>query len=338
MSESSGASPLEFLKSANPGFGELGSDADSVHGNPKTDHHSATETYWFEVLVPRARLVAHFYIFMRPNLSICHAGGWMHRGFCNDAFLMDHFNYQAALPFPNVDGNTVSVPEVGLKLTIVDPLRELAIEYRPPGSKDFAQLRATAAIPPAVRQTGMHFNQFMHYVGTIGIDGVEIAVDDISIRDRSWGEPRLEAPLLAPVTSWASGYFPSAGTAFNFIGFDDPDRGAEWKGVYGIPSDKTLMDGWYFQDGGFTKLVRMSKVSARDPSNRMAPRRVEAILDDARGRQHKVIGTPLAACCMSPWPNIHTWLPLMQWDLDGVQGIGDCQEYSWTDYARRYWR
>jgi len=329
---------LEFLKSSGSTFGRLGDGADKLHGSRGNGHHSVTETYWFEVLVPSANLIAHVYIYMRPNLSMCSAGVYVSRGFTDHPLLMDHFNYHAALPSPKSSDDLVSVPEIGLSVKILDPLKRFEISYKPAGSADQLNLIAEAAMAPAVRVTGKHFNQFMKYTGEIQLGAERIAVNDISMRDRSWGEARLEDPNVGPVTTWASGFFADNGTAFNLIGFDDPKRGVEWAGIYDIPSEKSLLDGWYLKDGKLSKIVRMSKRSDRDPKKRMAPSRVEADFEDADGRRHTLTGRAQAACCMQAWPNIHVWLPLMKWELDGVSGWGDCQEYLWSDYAKRFWR
>ena len=329
---------LDFLKSSGNQFGTLGPDAERIRADKGNGHYSVTETYWFEVLIPEANLIAHFYVYMRPNLNMCSAGVWMSRGFCDHPLLMDHYNYQAALPFPRQIGDTICVPEIGLTIKILEPLARLEIMYEPPGSSVRARLSAAAVMPPAVRVTNKHFNQFMRYTGVIALNGETIAVDNVAMRDRSWGEPRLEDPVQAPITTWASGYFADNRTAFNLIGFDDPTHGVEWQGIYDIPAEKTLMDGWYFRDGRFSKVISMSKRSERDTARRMAPGRVEVSFEDADGGRHRLIGEVRAACCVQNWPNIHVWLPLVRWDLDGAIGWGDCQEYLWTDYAQRFWK
>jgi hypothetical protein len=329
---------LEYLKSTGLTFGTVGADVERIKRDPGNGHYSVTETYWFEILVPSADLIAHVYVYMRPNLSICSAGVWISRGFSEHPLQMDHFNYQAALPMPREQGNTIHVPEIGLKLTVIEPLKHLEITYEPPNNNVRVELFARAAMAPAVRNTGKHFNQFMRYTGTIRIGAETIEVDDISMRDRSWGEARAEDPTVVPVTAWASGFFKDKQIAFNFIGFDDPKYEVEWAGVYPIPSDRTLMDGWYLENGLLTKVVRMSKRSVRDPRHRMALSSVQVEFEDAAGRTHHLLGKTRAACWMQNWPNVYVWLPLMEWDLNGVKGWGDCQEYLCTDYAKRFWR
>lgn len=333
-----GGDRLQFLQSSGSLFGQLGTDVERIQLDKGNGHPSVTETYWFEILVPEAKMLAHVYVYMRPNLSVCSAGVWMNRGFSDHPLLMDHFNYQATLPMPREEGNVVRVPEIGLTLKFIEPLKRVEISYEPAGGQASMHLMSEAVMAPAVRNTCKHFNQFVRYTGTIRLDREEIRVNDISMRDRSWGEARAEDSNSVPVTSWASGYFPSKKTAFNVIGFDDPKHGVEWSGAYDVPSEKTLMDGWYLEDGELTKVVRMSKRSDRDPGNRMAPSRVHVDFEDANGRSHTLVGHTRAACWMQNWPNIYVWLPLMEWELDGAKGWGDCQEYLWADYAKRFWR
>ncbi|MET0657099.1 MAG: hypothetical protein ABW110_02940 [Steroidobacteraceae bacterium] len=329
---------LEFLKSSGSSFGRVGENAERIQRDKGNGHPSVTETYWFEILVPHAQLIAHVYVYMRPNLSVCSAGVWISRGFSDHPLLMDHFNYQATLPMPREEDNVVRVPEIGLTLRFLEPLETVQISYVPPGGQVRLELVAQGVMPPAVRNTCKHYNQFMRYSGTIILGEEEIRVDDIAMRDRSWGEARVEDSNSVPVTSWASGYFPGNKTAFNVIGFDDPKHGVEWSGTYNIPSEKTLMDGWYFDGKELTKVVSMSKRSQRDPGKKMAPSLVEVDFQDANGASHRLVGRTQASCWMQNWPNIYVWLPLMEWELDGQKGWGDCQEYLWADYAKRFWR
>jgi hypothetical protein len=329
---------LDYIKSSTVGFGQVDASADAFHGKPENDHYSVTETIWFEVLVPNSNLIAHFYIYMRPNLGICASGGWIWKGHAATPFQMDHFNYQAALPMPLFEGPTVKVPQVGLEVTVIEPLKKVKFSYRPPNYDTWAEITATAVMQPAVRANNKHFNQFMHYQGEIVLNGEHIPVDCVSIRDRSWHEPRLEDAMAAPKTSWMSGMTLDRGTAFNLVGHDDPSKGVEWEGVYPITPEKALYDGWFYKDGDLLKVVSMSKTSERDPKNFMAPRLIVAEFTDEAGGRHEIRGRPTASGWMSNWPNIHVWLPLMDWEIDGQKGHGDAQEYCWADYARRYFR
>ncbi|MEJ2410934.1 MAG: hypothetical protein P8Y48_16945 [Novosphingobium sp.] len=329
---------LDYLKSSVVGFGEIDETADAFHGKPEDPHYSVTETIWFEVLIPNSNMVAHFYIYMRPNLGICAAGAWMFRGFAATPFQMDHFNYQAALPFPQFEGDVVTVPQIGLRVKVIEPLKKVEFSYNPPNHDVSAEITATAAMPPVMRANEKHFNQFMRYQGEIKLNGETIAVDSLSMRDRSWHEQRVEDTMLAPITGWISGITLDASAAFNLVGHDDPSKGVEWEGVYPITPEKALYDGWYYKDGELMKVVSMSKQSQRDPANHMAPSEVHAEFTDAGGGKHELHGKTVAASWMSNWPNIHVWLPLMEWELDGQKAQGDCQEYCWPDYARRYFR
>lgn len=333
---SSAAKSLEWLTSPRGGFGRITPEAEFRFGGKASDDFSVTETWWFTISDPASGLTANFYIAAKPNLGICSAGSWMFRGHRPEQMLADHLNFQVQLPYPAFVGDTIAVPQVGLQFTIVKPLQEIHISYHPPGCDVSADLVVTALFPPAMRANERHFEQATWTKGEVRIGRETFAIDTPSFRDRSFGEARREDALVHPPIGWLYGVIGGGATAFNLAGIDDPARDPIWAGGYDREGKPDLFDGWIVCDGELRKVVSISKRTVREP-RQQRPLFVEADFRDDHGDPHVLKGTPSSSYNMHFWPNQNCWHGLVEWELDGVTGIGGCQDYIWPDFAKRYW-
>jgi hypothetical protein len=338
VSDSDKLAEVDWLRAENRGFGALTPTADFMHGKPEIDHFSVTETWWFEAIVPEHALIAHFYIAARRNLNMCAAGVWMWRGHRHHQISADHLNFRTFLPTPVIQDCVVSVPSVGLSFEILKPLETSRLSYRSPDGKTTAELEIRGLMAPVMRANEKHFEQAVWVTGTLVLEGEPFQVNGPAFRDRSWGEKRPEDSVVCPPIGWLCGVLDNGKAAFNISGFDDPERGAEWAGVYDIPPERLLNDGWIYVDGDLQKIVRMSKRTERIPTDRMRPSLVHVDFEDAAGRKHELRGLPKSGFGMHHWPNIYAWFGLTEWELDGMRGLGDTQDYCWSDYCKRYWR
>ena len=87
-----------------------------------------------------------------------------------------------------------------------------------------------------------------------------------------------------------------------------------------------------------SKVTRMSKWTERNAKNRMSPIVIDVEFDDSNGGKHTLHGRPSASLWLQTWPNLYVWHSLMEWELDGTRGYGGTQEYTWTDYCKRFWK
>lgn len=327
---------LDWLASTRPGFGRVSPEAEFRYTGETSDDYSVTETWWFEMCEPTTGLTANFYIAMKPNLGICSAGSWMWRGHKREQLLGDHVNFQVMIPEPRFEGTVIRVPQVGLEIEFIAPLEQTHIRYNPPGLDVSADLMVTALFAPAMRSNERHFEQATWTKGTITLHGERIAIDGPSFRDRSFGEPRREDQMAHPPIGWLYGVIGGGTSAFNLSGTDDP-ASAEWANVYPEAGGRSFYDGWVIVDGEMRKVVSMAKRTRRDPDNLMRPVSVAVDFTDDKGQAHRLIGAPRTSFNMHFWPNLNSWFGLTEWELDGVKGIGGCQDYIWPDYARRFW-
>ena len=250
---------LDWLRSSRVGFGSSISADDLYHGVGDRIEHDLCETWWFEAIVPEKQLVASFYISARPNLGICSSGSWMWSGMHRTQSSADHLDYQIYLPLPTFEGNRISVPQAGLEIEVIDPLRKNHVVYKSPDGTAEADILFEGLFDPVMRSNGKHFEQAMRGRGTIRIGNETYQVDSFSFRDRSWGEPRPERGLVHPPIGWLCGVLDDGRVAFNLSGSDDPGKGAEWAGAYPLSASDVFYDGWISYDGKVRKVVSMSK-------------------------------------------------------------------------------
>lgn len=327
---------LDWLAAPQTGFGRITPRAEYRYEGETADDYSVTETWWFTLSDPGSGLTANFYIAMKPRLGICSAGSWMFRGHRHEQMQADHLNYQTQIPAPLFEGDRISVPPVGLTYEFVKPLEEIRITYRPPDFDVTAELVVTALFQPVMRANERHFEQATWTKGVIAIAGERFDIDLPSFRDRSWGEARREDALTHPPIGWLYGVIGGGSGAFNLSGIDDPARDPVWAGGYDADTGRTLFDGWIIRDGLLRKVTRMSKRTVREP-RRQRPLFVEVDFDDEAGETHLLRGSQSTSYNMHFWPNQNCWHALTEWELDGVKGIGGCQDYIWPEFARRYW-
>nr|WP_087573239.1 hypothetical protein [Sphingomonas sp. CDS-1] len=326
---------LDWLAAPREGFGRIRPEYEYRFKGEAQADYSVTETWWFTVSDAASGLTANFYIAMKPNLGICSAGSWMFRGHRHEQMLADHLNFQVVLPEPLFDGDRIAVPQVGLEYRIVKPFEEIHVRYDPPGFDVSADLVVTHLFDPVIRANERHFEQATWTKGTIRIGDESFAVDGPSFRDRSWGEARREDALVHPPIAWLYGVTGNGTGAFNLSGIDDPAQ-AVWAGGYDMAGRRSLFDGWIMTEGELRRVVSMSKRTVRDPRHQR-PLFVEVDFEDEKGIAHRLRGAQPTSYNIHFWPNHNSFHALTEWELDGVPGIGGCQDYIWPEFAKRYW-
>ena len=151
-------------------------------------------------------------------------------------------------------------------------------------------------------------------------EGKEYAFNNLSIRDRSWGENRQEEGHKIPPYTWMNGAF-SEDFAFTIAGLDDPKLNPDWAGLYDIPESMLLSDAWIYDHGKKIRLTRLSKITHRAEDG-LRPMRNIIDCDTDDGRSFRFEGEIVAS------------LPWHSWQFDNV-GWGETQEVQWNDWIAK---
>lgn len=312
---------------------ETEGEPDELHPcwKERNPHYALTETLYFNFLVPEEKLSALLYMWHHPNLGVVSAGPLVFRGIRQDVFEADIFDYRAWMSDADLptdlgrvqfdNGYTVEKTGRSFHLTYSDSFTGNAIDIwqNPVSDRIFWP-------------GGKHFEQVMRVTGEVLLDGRRIAVDSYSVRDRSWGEARLEAPVNAPPPAWITGVF-NEGFAFNVTATDDPTRDPVWAGAFDIRTQDALKFGWIIFDGKTTAITSISKKTIYS-GNRLMPTGLHMRVTDQDGRTFDISGTVEASIPFSPSPNVRAIIAMARWECDGQLGYGEIQDIQWLSSMR----
>lgn len=310
-------------------------DDDRFH--PASDDWWETETAWFSFNVPERRMGGWFYNQVLATQQVCNGGAWVWDD--SDAPARYESNQQG-LPIPPVDEldlRDVALPN-GNHIRMLEPLTRYAITYSDPGRFE-ADLTFTAVMAPnshplrtAPFWKGRHFDQPMHVTGAIVLDGEEIEVDCISVRDRSWGprpmgpDPRKPAPDPAAPPKPKGPRRPPEGVGYPFGAASPTESWLLYTRptiVDGEASDE-LATGYLLRDGTFGHLRSGRRRIWLDPETKWI-RRIELEATDEHGRDLEAAGT-LVARHGAPGTSLGTGL--FQWEWHGLSGWGEDQSFA----------
>ncbi|SCW38491.1 hypothetical protein SAMN02927924_00342 [Sphingobium faniae] len=318
------------------GFGLARPSDDFLHGRCDITDPSLTETWFWAFQQAEAGLHGFVYIWLHPNLDVCMGGLFAHFG--DKAMMLacelsDFVTYARADIF-DAAGN-ITLPN-GLRIAFEEPMQRARITYDNPVRGFRLDMIQQAFMPAAMRSNNKHFEQGMRCTGTVAYEGRDYALDHLTVRDRSWQEPRSEAGLALPPYTWMTGAF-SEDFAFTVAAHDDPAREPEWRGVYAIDSENAFKDGWVHHGGRTEKIVACSKLTRRHPDT-LAPRDHQVTMTTQSGRTYRLQGTVVSVAPMTVWHNNLLHVGLTRWTCEGMDGIGwgDTQEVKWNDYVARF--
>ena len=299
--------------------------------NKLVQSDSCTETQYFGFCVPEARIQAFCYLWHHPNLRLVSGGLFVFKGDKHTVVhgeLCDFRSFMSDAPLRN-DLHEYRL-ENGYGVKILEPLKRHRVTYADTARQNVVDVEMAAVRPPVMYGDGNHFEQAMKVNGKLTLRGVQYDVDCFTIRDRSWGRPRSEAPLPVPATSWMVGVF-NEGFAFSASVFEQQEMAPELRPPLAIPIEKTLNGGWLDRDGRIGVLVRARKRVVRAPGS-FIPRYVELEITDDLDRSLSLRGTSCATTLWQAWPNMTLPICQMRWEADGLIAYGECQEGNWNDH------
>jgi hypothetical protein len=325
---------IAFMSVPGGGFGDPALATDFPLERVENRDCSVTETWWWSCHVAERNLNCEVYFWKHPNLNVMSGGVWVFQGVKKHHLHCEHFNFKNWLPAPQIDGASFYSPELDLRINILEPMKRHEVIYRHVGTDTSLRLTATSIQPPAMRANNAHFEQAQHMTGLLRLNGEDIRIDCLAMRDRSWGEPRPEASVVHPPTLWAVGISGDGKISFNFNGCDDPERDPV-VASYGLSKEQALKIGWIYRDGEFRKVVSLSKLTTRAAGGIQALRYDCTLLDD-RHETYRLTGEVKAAVFWSPWPNMAAFFgQLVKWNLNGEEMYGEAQEVFWSDCMKK---
>lgn len=320
---------LAYMSAAG-GFGDPAKAIDHALAHIENPHPSVTETWWWSFHIRERNLNGEIYFWKHSNLNTMSGGVWIYEGVKTHHLQCEHFNWLSFIPAPQASDGSLYSPDLDLRINVIEPLKEHEVFYRHEASDTSLTLHAVAVQPPVLRSNDAHFEQVQRIAGELRLRGEVLAIDCVSFRDRSWGEPRPEDQAVHPPTAWCVGASPDGQRSFCFSACDDPER-SPLSASYGLSAAGAFKIGWIQHGGDLRKIVAVSKLTTRGP-DRLQGQSHDISLTDERGQTYRLTGEITASVMWSPWPNMAaTFGQHCEWLLDGQPMSGEVQEVFWGD-------
>ena len=286
---------------------------DRFHFHEMGDDWWATETAWFSFCHPERRLGGWFYTMVRPNIGTVAGGAWI---WDPSAYLPWEVLYSAnysALELPrDQDLNDITLP-TGVSIRVLEPCMSYALGYND-GERLQAALRFDGVMPPEpLMSTGStfgrahHFDQIGRVTGELVLHGEKIAIDCLSVRDRTWGRRPENRPRQAAYVTGVA----TAAHGFLAVTNSEDER-------------NPVAYGFLRRDGRTVRLVHGERRIDRDATTGWITR-IELTATDADGRELYARGEPVSRIII----NRHTFIDinsLIQWSINGESGWGEDQD------------
>jgi hypothetical protein len=311
--------------------------------DPHTIH-----SHYFGFAIPDKAIGAFIYMRYQPAFPLLSGGVLIYQGLDNLVLSDSLFHdYELTMPWPPGDAHTFKTAN-GLSVQFVEPGRLAQLSFRSEEGATEFEITATAVSGLAARghvlpgeaenkvPTSGGSEQFMHYEGTLVVNGERLEVDSYYPRDRSWRQVRRDTRDFppGPPTTWTPVYF-DEGLAFNQIGIDDPAKDPPWAGGFDVdPAAPTHVFGWVSRDGEVKAVTEVSRVATRLHPLTYAPLDMTIHAVDADDERYDLVGTAVAFSPIPAWPNLTAWETLMRWEAsDGRVGFGPAQSV-WNQRAQ----
>jgi hypothetical protein len=294
-------------------------------------HYALTETQYFGFHVPEANIHAFTYLWHHAHLGVISGGAMAMRGIKENASACELFDYRAYMSDKILPADLSSYKmDNSYAVEILSEGTAFRTSYDDPDRKNSFDVTHTAVCERMYWPNNKHFEQVMRTKGELVLRGERHRVDGFHIRDRSWGEARVEAPSSAPPNTWNTGVF-DEGFSFMVMGFDHPDLNPIWSGLYKVAAEDSMRFGWMIVDGESMAIAGLRRIG-RYMRSTLIPQSADMEITDARGREFVIRGTVLAAAPLYGWPNARTPICLMRWECNGKVGYGEIQEMQATDF------
>jgi hypothetical protein len=274
---------------------------------PPTDDPYWTETAWYSFWNEERRVSGALYPMFRPNLGVAACTVFVWDDTDDRPWRVPYGRSRWHLPMPG--GDLTELELAGLRYRCVEPLSRWDLTYAD-GDDLTVDLAYEAVIPPhpvGVAEDRGHFDQPGRVTGRLVLAGEEIAIDCLSMRDRSWSVRADDGDIRAGYSYGTA----SPGSAFHTMSFLAGER-------------DVVVAGYLVRDGEVSDVISGTRRVEERAEGRPLRVRVEAT--DAQGRHLDVRGECVNRLAFQSSPNLFAWMSLTRWDLDGEEAWGEDQD------------
>jgi hypothetical protein len=289
-----------------------------------------TETTWWSFAVPERALAGWLYVQVRPNAGSSSGGAFVYDASGWLPWELPYYAFLSHQPLPEpLDLRSVTFSN-GVSVQMIEPGMVYDLGYRFRDQDDFvADLHFAGISPPVPHVEGAppftgssHYDQHGHVTGELRLLGETLAVDCLSVRDRSWGR----RPELLGRRTRFSYCFGATSPDEAFLAFCRPPTH--------LDESEDLLSGYLVRDGRLRRLVRARRVNARDArTDGIAGITLDAV--DTDGRELHASADAVSRMALSGSGSGLTVNTMLRWSIDGAgTGWGEDQEV-WSLPARR---
>lgn len=324
-----------FVQNFDKRFGTytLASEVPDPARRTQMPHYSLTETQFFTFYSPAERVQCTMWTWFHPNLNVVSGGVMAWQGVKPFNVACELLDFRNFMDGTQVDNFTNYSLDCGFAVATDEATGAFRLTYADEERGNSFDVIQTPVSEVLMWPSNHHFEQVMHAKGEITLRGKRHPVDSLVLRDRSFGEYRMEGGLPIPPNTWSGGVF-GEDFAFCIVAIDDPALGPVWEGEFDIPEEKRLRFGWMIVDGEKLVVERARTLTHYD-ANLVA----DAILihcTDEKGREYRIEGERTASVPFIPWPNSRMPICGMNWTCNGRKGIGEVQSLQYNDFARHH--
>jgi hypothetical protein len=295
--------------------------------------YALTETQYFGFYVPEHNLHCFTWVWAHPHLDQVMAGTMSWYGVKKFQVGCELFDFRAHMSMEAFNDDWPNARfDNSLSIEMLENGRAFRLRYDDPVRGNGFDVMQRGAAEVMMWPSDKHFEQVMHATGQVTLGGVRHEVDCYSVRDRSWGEYRLEDPMSIPPNSWVTANF-GPGLSLHFTGMDAEDLDPVWKGKFKVDPSSQLRFGWVVADGRRAPAKSVRSRTDYDPVS-LHPTGMTFDLEDELGRRFQARGKVLASTPFQAWPNMLCVVCLIEWEMDGRKGYGEIQNIQFSDFVR----
>jgi len=269
-----------------------------------------TETFWYGAWIPEVATTVYLYTWFRPVLGI-YGGGclvWNEREFL--PWNIPAFHYEVNRPLRAPADLRALELDSGTRLKSLREGWSYEIRYLRRDVEVALRFDGVTA-PETVTAKGMteffsgHIDQAGHYRGYVKLGDTRHQIDCFGIRDRSWG-PRVISDDIR------MNYCHGQSQALAFVCYSRPGA-----------AEDDVFKGYLFRDGRRVNLASGTRHTVHRDGRLQ---KIYIQLTDAEGRHLAATGTPMNRMVYEPYPNLLTWLYLVQWRVGEATLYGEEQD------------